>query len=225
MERTIRIANTKTQQRHTIQTSATTLGELQDQMIAQGIDFSGMSFTEGITKTQLLSRDTQLPSNIMYKGQPTNDLVILLTNPNKQIASGAMDRKEAYRLVKEMKLMGAILEGEGQNYTRVKTDVLEQYIDINRRGADVLEETREELDNFGSKKEEKVNTPTPAVTAPHANTVDWFYDGIKAMVNDRLLYADDVVVLAELVTELAGRLKEAEPKVSDDVVDKMIADL
>ena len=66
MERNIKIANTKTQQRYTITTSATTLGELQDQMLAQGIDFAGMSFTEGLSKTQLLTRDTPLPTNVMY---------------------------------------------------------------------------------------------------------------------------------------------------------------
>ena len=44
--RTIQIANTKTQRRYTINTAATTLGELQDEMSAQGIDFTGMTFTE-----------------------------------------------------------------------------------------------------------------------------------------------------------------------------------
>ena len=100
--RTIAIANTKTQKRYTIESAATTLGELQDQMIEQGIDFSGMTFTEGISKTQLLTRESLLPTNVMYKGQPTNNLVMLLTNPNKQIASGAMNRKELYAKIKEL---------------------------------------------------------------------------------------------------------------------------
>ena len=89
MEREILIANTKTQKRSKITTSATTLGELKNDLRAAGIDFSNMTFTEGISKTQLLSDDTQLPQNVMYKGQPTNNLVILLTNTKKNIASGA----------------------------------------------------------------------------------------------------------------------------------------
>ena len=101
MEREILIANTKTQKRSKITTSATTLGELKADLRAAGIDYSNMTFTEGISKTQLLNDDTQLPQNIMYKGQPTNNLVILLTNTKKNISSGAMTRKEAYQAIKD----------------------------------------------------------------------------------------------------------------------------
>lgn len=222
MERTIRIANTKTQQRYVIQTSATTLGELQDQMTAQGIDFSGMSFTEGLSKTQLLTRDTMLPTNVPYKGQRTNDLIMLLTNTTKNIALGAISRKEAYQMIKQYNLQNAIAEGEGQNYTRCKTDVLENYIN----------DYENAVDPTATDEEEEVKAEVPSAspegnvkTAPHPNTVNWLYDGIKAMVNDSSLYTDDVVVLADLVNELAKRLVESELVLTDDDVDDVLASI
>lgn len=124
MEREILIANTKTQKRSKVTTSATTLGELKADLRAAGIDYSGMTFTEGISKTQLLNDATQLPQNVMYKGQPTNNLVILLTNTKKNIASGAMSRKEVYQAIKDNNLQEAVKEEFGRNFTQVPTSDL-----------------------------------------------------------------------------------------------------
>ena len=227
-ERTIKIANTKTQQRYTIQTSATTLGELQDQMSAQGIDFAGMSFTEGLSKTQLIGRDSLLPTNVMYKGQPTNDLVMLLTNTTKNIASGAISRKEAYRLVKEMNLQDVIAEGEGKNYTLVKTDILEEYINDNDGFNEKLEAFTNAVEQTKEVAEEttKVENPLPDIkTAPHPEAVEWYYMGLKAMLKNHLLYTDDIAVIADLTTELYKKLKEEEPKISDADIDDIIASI
>jgi hypothetical protein len=227
-ERTIKIANTKTQQRYTIQTSSTTLGEIQDQMSAQGIDFAGMSFTEGLSKTQLIGRDSLLPTNVMYKGQPTNDLVMLLTNTTKNIASGAISRKEAFRLVKEMNLQDVIAEGEGKNYTLVKTDILEEYINDN----DGFNEKLETITNAAEQAKEvaeetaKVENPLPDIkTAPHPEAVEWYYMGLKAMLKNHLLYTDDIAVIADLTTELYKKLKEEEPKITDSDIDDIIASI
>ena len=124
--RTILIANTKTQQRHEIQTNATTLGELKAQMVAQGIDFSGMTFTEGLSKTQLMSDASLLPTNVMFKGAPTNNLVMLLTNTQKNIASGAGTRKEAYEALQQLgdRAKEDIKNIYGRNFTQVSTDKL-----------------------------------------------------------------------------------------------------
>ena len=225
-ERTIKIANTKTQQRYTIQTSATTLGELQDQMSAQGIDFAGMSFTEGLSKTQLIGRDSLLPTNVMYKGQPTNDLVMLLTNTTKNIASGAISRKEAYRLIKELNLQDVISEGEGKNYTLVKTDILEDYIndELGEEFDKKLDATTEALEE--TKKAPKVENPLPDIkSAPHPEAVEWYYMGLKAMLKSHLLYTDDIAVIADLTTELYKRMKESEPKITDSDIDDMIASI
>lgn len=129
MEREILIANTKTQKRSKITTSATTLGELKADLRAAGIDFQNMTFTEGISKTQLLRDDTQLPQNVIYKGQPTNNLVILLTNTKKNIASGTLSRQEIKDIIKRNNLQEAIKNKFGRNYTQVSNKDLELFID------------------------------------------------------------------------------------------------
>jgi hypothetical protein len=222
-ERKIQIANTKTQSRYILNTAATTLGELQDEMSAQGIDFTGMTFTEGLSKTQLLNRDSLLPTNVMFKGQPTNDLVMLLTNTTKQISSGAIDRKEAYRLVKEMGLQEAINEGEGINWTRCKTEVLETWINSAANGP---EDGMPEVIELDEEPAAKPETKVPDVkTAPHPEAVEWYYMGLKAMVKSNLLYMDDIAVIADLTSELYKRLKEEQPKISNKDIDEMIANL
>lgn len=251
-KREILIANNRDQSKYRIVTDATTFGELQDviarnegvyKMVGNAwvsnpspINISGLTFTEGITKTQLVDRSSVLPTNVQFKGQTTNNLVMLLTNTNKQIRSGAgMDRKTAYRLVKELGLAQKIQDGEGQNFTRCKTEVLESYIDRARSnsgsGKDAINEVREELKDK-EKVREVVNTPVqeeakpekklPNVDAPHASTVEWLYDGIKKMAADNLLYAEDVVVLADLTAELAARLMESKPKITASDMDDMM---
>lgn len=142
MEREILIANTKTQKRSKVTTSATTLGELKADLRAAGIDYNGMTFTEGISKTQLLDDATQLPQNVMYKGQPTNNLVILLTNTKKNIASGYMSRKEAYQAIKEHNLQDAVKEEFGRNFTQVSTSDL--LVFLAQRGAAEIHKTLDE---------------------------------------------------------------------------------
>ena len=116
-EREILIANSKDQSKYRIITAAITLGELQDalarnenvyKMVGESwisnptpVNFEGLSFTEGLSKTQLLNRDSLLPTNVPFRGQTTNNLVMLLTNTNKQIASGAMSRKEASAIIEQ----------------------------------------------------------------------------------------------------------------------------
>ena len=126
--REILVANTRTQRRDKIITNATTLGELKSALTSAGIDFSGMTFTEGISKTQLLDDATQLPQNVMYKGNPTNNLVILLTNTKKNIASGIMSRQEAYAAIKRHNLQDEIKEVFGRNFTQVSTEALETFL-------------------------------------------------------------------------------------------------
>ena len=196
-------------------------------MSAQGIDFTGMTFTEGISKTQLLNRESLLPTNVMYKGQPTNNLVMLLTNTTKQISSGAMDRKEAYRLVKEKGLQKAIEEGEGTNYTRVKTDILEMYI---QNGILAAETESHEVDdvNFeeGTPKEEKeeevVNTPT---SVSHPDLDNLIELAAKYWSDHNALFADDLVAIGQYLMWLADVKKKKAPTISNDDIDDMIANI
>ena len=227
--RTIQIANTKTQRRYAIETAATTLGELKAQLSAQGIDYDGMTFTEGISKTQLLRDDSLLPTNVNYRGTVTNNLVMLLTNTNKQIASGCnKNRRYAYTLIKDMGRDAAeeIKNLFGRNYTQVPTDKLWEYLD-NKVGTTIEEDEEDWEDEIPEEEEtvEESHKPLHTMQAPHAETVEWFYMGIKSLVKDGIFYMDDVAVLSDLITELYNRMKEGQPFVSDKDIDEMIANL
>ena len=258
IEREILIANNRDQSKYRIVTGAETLGELQDaiarnenvyKMVGQSwvsnptpIDISGLTFTEGITKTQLLQRDSALPTNVQFKGQTTNNLVMLLTNTTKQIRSGAYptNRKEFGEYIKQNNLGEAIKQEFGDNWTRISTDKLLNFFantaEKNTASSkDAINEVREELKDQ-EKVKEVVNTSVQEETkpekklpdvkeAPHAATVEWFYDGIKKMTADNLLYAEDVVVLADLTTELAARLMESKPKITASDMDDMLSEI
>ena len=254
-EREILIANNRDQSKYRIVTGAETLGELQDaiarnegvyKMVGNAwvsnptpINISGLTFTEGITKTQLLQRDSALPTNVQFKGQTTNNLVMLLTNTTKQIRSGAYptNRKDFGAYIKQNNLGEAIKQKFGDNWTRISTDkLLGFFISLESSGTsaskNAINEVREELKDR-EKIKEVVNTPVqeeakpekklPDVKeAPHAATVEWFYDGIKKMAVDNLLYTEDVVVLAALTAELAERLIESKPKITASDMDDML---
>lgn len=165
MEREILIANTKTQKRSKVTTSATTLGELKADLRAAGIEYSGMTFTEGISKTQLLDDATQLPQNVIYKGQPTNNLVILLTNTKKNISSGIMTRKEVYQAIKDNNLQEAVKEEFGRNFTQVPTSDLLVFLaqDGNAEVTETLDDKPTDTENndiIASEVEEKETPDT-----------------------------------------------------------------
>lgn len=256
IEREILIANNRDQSKYRIVTGAETLGQLQNdianntnvyKMVGQAwvknptpIDVNGLTFTEGITKTQLLTRDSALPTNVQFKGQTTNNLVMLLTNTTKQIRSGAYptNRKDFGAYIKQNNLGEAIKQEFGYNWTRISTDKLVNFFANTAEkntasNKDAVNEVREELKNQ-KKVGEVVNTAVPeeaesvkklpdVKSAPHAATVEWFYDGIKKMASDNLLYAEDVVVLADLTTELAARLAEEKPKIAVSDLDDMMS--
>lgn len=135
--RKILVANSKTQQRTELHSAATTLGELKTELTAAGIDYTGMTFTEGFSKTQLLTDDSLLPTNVTHRGQVTNDLVILLTNTAKKIASGMEDRSRAaaYSMINSLDdvdredIKEAIKEEFGRNYTQIPTNALWAFLD------------------------------------------------------------------------------------------------
>lgn len=118
--RRITIVSTKTQRKDVVMSAATTLAELKTDLRNSGIDYDGMTFYEGLSKTELKSDEAVLPHDIPYKGTVTNELVFMLTNPNKKIASGA-DRKELYNIIKSKGLEAKCVEKFGRNFTCVKT--------------------------------------------------------------------------------------------------------
>jgi hypothetical protein len=223
-KRKIMIANTKTNQRYTIETDATTLGELQDALSAQGIDYSGMDFTEGISKTHLISRESLLPTNVMYKGQPTNDLVMLLTNTTKKIESGVeRDRKTAYEIIKNNNMAGYVKNHYGRNYTNLSTKDLWTIIDK-------LEITRAHASESMSMPAHEVQqAPCHSdsnVEATNSVLVNAIYDNIKMLATSRIITANDMQVIASLVSELAARTKEEnQVNITESDINAMIAEL
>lgn len=256
--REILIANTKDQKRYRIMTGAETLGELQDQITRNEnvmvwdkpnkvwltnphpININGMSFTEGISNTQLVDRTSQLPMAVNFKGQVTNNLMVLMTNTTKSIRSGAaqkFDRKALYAQIKSFGLEETVKTKFGKNFTMVGSADLAALIDSTNAGINnkkaAIKEAQQELAAGKQKEEKVVNTPAPeekkeekklpdVKSAPHAQTVEWFYDGVKKMVGDNLLNEKDIAVLADLFTELALRLEEEKPKITDDDIEEMM---
>lgn len=226
MEREILIANTKTQKRSKITTSATTLGELKTDLRAAGIDFSGMTFTEGISKTQLLSDDTQLPQNVMYKGQPTNNLVILLTNTKKNIASGVLSRKEAYNLIKQNSLENAVKIEFGRNFTQVPTLDLIKFIGANVKKSEAPKtEPTEQPKNEPkvSEQSEQLNQSKKSETSliPKATTLSvdsTLFMHISLLVNEGMLSVSDLQKLERNIHKLVITTS-GEP----ENIDKLIA--
>lgn len=130
--RKITIINSKTQSQNIIQDSrATTLGELKQEMREGGIDYTGMTFFEGHMRAELKDDEAPLPTNIPYKGQVVNNLIFLLTAPEKKVKSGAMSRAEVYAKIKNIGLQGACVNKFGKNFTQCSTadlvSLIEEY--------------------------------------------------------------------------------------------------
>ena len=255
MEREILIANTKTQKRSKVTTSATTLGELKADLRAAGIDYNGMTFTEGISKTQLLDDATQLPQNVMYKGQPTNNLVILLTNTKKNIASGTMSRKEVYQAIKDNNLQDAVKEEFGRNFTQVPTSDLLVFLaqDGNAEVTETLDDKPADTKIIAPEVKEKETPDTEEEDLPDYvddiitdtrvnSTVNSLYVHIAMLVDKEVLSVADLEELSgniDYLIKVAKKEKgtskvETAPKkavstsdgsITDDDIDDMLDEL
>ena len=130
----VSVINTRTQSRNNFNSTASTLAELKHDMDAAGIDYDGMTFMEGSTKTELKTDDSVLPVNVPVKrngvatGETTNDLVFFLTSPEKHISSGS-DRSDAYEYLREHPdLAETVREDTGRHYTNLPTADLVAYV-------------------------------------------------------------------------------------------------
>ena len=165
--RKITIVQTKNQKKSVIMSAATTLAELKSDLRANGIDYDGMTFFEGTSKVELKNDASVLPHDVPYKGTITNELVLMLTNTNKKIRSGAtnMSRMEAYNAIKSMGLQDACVKKFGKNFTMCKTTDLIALVQSNGVANPAPAAPKTE-----AKKEEKVEAPvnTPEVNVPVA---------------------------------------------------------
>lgn len=133
--RKITVVSTKTQKKSVIMSGAETLGELKEDFREAGIDYEGMTFYEGTSKTELKTDESVLPKDVPYTNRTTgetkntNELVFMLTNTNKKIKSGAMTRTEAYDAIKAKGLQAECQKRFGRNFTMCKTSDLVSLIE------------------------------------------------------------------------------------------------
>ena len=128
--RKITVVNSMSQSSKTIMSGASTLGELKNDLTANHITFNNeCSFTEGISRTALLSDDSQLPMNVTYRGNQTNELVILISATKSKIGSGAFERSDLYYILhNDVNLRLYILEQSGKNFTNISTAELNNLV-------------------------------------------------------------------------------------------------
>lgn len=122
--RKITVVSKRNQKKSVIMSAATTLAELKADLRQNGIDYDGMTFYEGTSKTELKTDLSVLPHDVPYKGTTTNELVFMLTNTNKKIrsgAGGAIKRKEVYDKITELGLQDECKRKFGRNFTQCAT--------------------------------------------------------------------------------------------------------
>ena len=112
-----------------IMSEAETLGALKKDMRRAGINYDGMTFYEGRTRTELKDDASVLPVNVPVPAKgtnpatTTNNLVFMLTTANKKIKSGALspERKNVLDEIKAKGLGAAVTAKFGKNATQCKT--------------------------------------------------------------------------------------------------------
>lgn len=129
MKRNVIVISSNTQSRHNFNdVEVNTLADVKRLLDEKGIDYADQAFYEGVSKAEYDSDDSVMPSNLPFKGKVTNDLVFMLSNKSKKIASGAYTRQECYELIKDNRLAKAIMEKYGLMYTSVSTDKLNDFM-------------------------------------------------------------------------------------------------
>ena len=150
--RKITIVLSSTQDKKTIMSNATTLGELKRDLDENQISYVGMTFYEGLTKTELKTDESLLPINVPYRGSVTNELVFMLSVPNKKINSGASDRPELIQYLKDNNLTEELKKKTGKNYTITTTDDIRAFVIEHKKGSSKKSKTVE----AAPQKEDKV---------------------------------------------------------------------
>lgn len=205
--RTITIVSSKAQKRKDIETAATTLGELKNDLNEAGIDYDGMTFYEGLTKTELKTDSSLLPKDVERGGKITNHLVVMLTEPQKKVKNGTMNRMEAYAYIKKHNLQAAVQSQFGDNFTRCKTPDLvsfcEKHGKNSAKGASPAKVSNRKATPVATKPVNK--KPTKPVPEDHTQELACKCDG-KIICHEclvKLLVAKGIISSAEAYGESA----------------------
>lgn len=158
--RKVTIIDNRSQSQNVINNStATTIGELKKEMDRADIGYEGMTFYEGHIRAELKDDASILPTNISYKGQIVNDLIFLLTTPDKKIKSGIITRAEVYAIIKEKGLQDQCIAKFGKNFTQCSTVALMDLLNNPKLTTETVVEKSEPDPKTLIKKEENTTAP------------------------------------------------------------------
>ena len=184
-----------------------TLGELKSLLREKGIDYNNKEFVEGVTNTKLLSDDSQIPTNIPFKGQTTNDVFINILNKDTKIRSG-INYSELSRgdLLRAAKPYATEIEATlGVNYTRAKSADIAKFLtgkDNKNKPAPV-----KQVEN---KKEEPVKE-TKKECADVSKKLDMLKEAVLCLADEMDMTADVNEIFSEWDTT-ESKAKEQAPE-------------
>ena len=118
--RKITVVDSQSQSVKVIMSAAETLGELKQDLSANGYSLENKAFYEGLTRIELKTDNSILPHDVPRNGTTTNELVIRITTAQKKINSG-MTRAEVYQAIKEKNLAETVKNIYGKNFTQCST--------------------------------------------------------------------------------------------------------
>lgn len=118
--RKITVVDSQSQSVKVIMSAAETLGELKQDLSANGYCLENKAFYEGLTRIELKTDNSILPHDVPRNGTTTNELVIRITTAQKKINSG-MTRAEVYQAIKERNLAETVKNMYGKNFTQCST--------------------------------------------------------------------------------------------------------
>lgn len=128
--RKITVVINSTNETRTIETDATTLGQLKSDLLCAGIETDGLVFFEGLTRTEMVDDESRLPVDVIRNGNVTNNLVFMLTRPKANIKSGADTlRTLLYSKVREYELQDKAITTFGYNFTNCSNAELTELIE------------------------------------------------------------------------------------------------
>ena len=219
--RKITVVSTQTQRKSVITTGAETLAELKGALDEAGINYEGMTFYEGTSRTELKDNASVLPKDVPYKGTITNELVFMLTNTNKKIKSGAMSRAETYAAIKAHNLQDAVKSKFGKNFTQCSTEDL---IGMLARPVGIKPAPKAEAPKAtkpAAKKETKAEKPAECVDKVARKAI---IDLVDALYDNDSLDSEDADNIKQILGS-AGYKEDEDNKdpssYSDDDIDDM----
>lgn len=169
--RIIRITDETVSWAKQIESTAGTLGELKRELDNAGINYSDKEFHEGRSRTMLTDNQSLLPDTVMFRGNPTRELSIILMTPNKKVSSGTLSRKEINQMIISRGLQEDVKKEFGRNYTQISSDNLIAFITKMERTSgnkkkvqDKKEEVLEAVYDTMEKDKEEENKPEPCGT-------------------------------------------------------------